>query len=373
MIFYLKSKDYLLNQYNDLSSELDYYSESQNARLEIILKSLMNVSPSILSNDVEKAEDSVDFLEVIKELTDSIKKNISSITKSKNLLKKINVDSISNSTKLDDETIMQIEKFNKIAKSLEEDYNKISLDYERFVLKYIKEFTFMAKPSVAIPEIKKPIENKVVEEIEDKQIDYNNSDGLIEEKAEEVIEDDSEYYTKNEDKKIDVPESENTVDNDSDTNKTSEDQASDDSKTEDNSYAELKDNKVLLISEKQKKVFLPYCISELNDILDRNRDYSDIHQLIESEYVLPLSRYSNPILSRFREGYNLMRQRQNASITESLNLAFELAFNTLLNPAVITACRDLDELDIYLDCLNSNELDEFKLFEIKYESVPQKV
>ena len=41
-----------------------------------------------------------------------------------------------------------------------------------------------------------------------------------------------------------------------------------------------------------------------------------------------------------------------------------------LHPAIITACRNLDELDVYLDCLEKNELDDFKIFKIKYELHP---
>lgn len=44
--------------------------------------------------------------------------------------------------------------------------------------------------------------------------------------------------------------------------------------------------------------------------------------------------------------------------------------NYSLNPAVIAACRNEDELDIYLDCLEENELEQFDIFDIKYVSAP---
>ena len=47
---------------------------------------------------------------------------------------------------------------------------------------------------------------------------------------------------------------------------------------------------------------------------------------------------------------------QKKSIIFSLNLATELVFNYNLHPAIITACRNLDELDIYLDCLENKQL-----------------
>ena len=45
-------------------------------------------------------------------------------------------------------------------------------------------------------------------------------------------------------------------------------------------------------------------------------------------------------------------------------------FNYKLNPIIIAACRNLDELDIYLDCLETNQLYDFKCFEIKFEVLP---
>ena len=73
---------------------------------------------------------------------------------------------------------------------------------------------------------------------------------------------------------------------------------------------------------------------------------------------------------------------QKKSIIFSLNLATELVFNYNLHPAIITACRNLDELDIYLDCLENkqlsyicfklenNETEKFKCFNIIFEIPP---
>ena len=133
----------------------------------------------------------------------------------------------------------------------------------------------------------------------------------------------------------------------------------------------ISDNKVLLISELQNKVFLPYTVDELQQQLKENKKYSNLKEIIENEYIIPFDRYKNSIISHFKEAYNLMRKKEHSSITDSLNLALELSFNNLLNPAIITACKNLDELDIYLDYLSSNELDKFNLFEIKYEILPK--
>lgn len=136
--------------------------------------------------------------------------------------------------------------------------------------------------------------------------------------------------------------------------------------------AEIFDNNTLLISEIQNKVVLPFSVSELEKDLEENTNYTDLQDIIDTKYTIPLDKYKNATLARFKEAYNLMRKKENASIASSLDLALELTFNNLLNPAIITACKNLDELDIYLDYLSSNELDKFKIFDIKYEMLPTK-
>ena len=139
-----------------------------------------------------------------------------------------------------------------------------------------------------------------------------------------------------------------------------------------NLKTEIRDNNTLLISEIQNKVVLPFSVSELEKDLEENTNYTDLQDIINRKYTIPLDKYKNAALARFKEAYNLMRKKENASITSSLDLALELTFNNLLNPAIITACKNLDELDIYLDYLSSNERDKFKIFDIKYEMLPTK-
>ena len=133
-----------------------------------------------------------------------------------------------------------------------------------------------------------------------------------------------------------------------------------------------KDNDTLLISEIQNKVILPYKIEDVEKIIDTNKKYNTIQEVIDGEYTLPLNKYKNSSKSRFRESYDLMRKKEKASIFDSLSIATEMVFNGSLNPAVITACNNLEELDTYVKCLNSNELDKFNFFKVKYEIMPQK-
>ena len=132
-----------------------------------------------------------------------------------------------------------------------------------------------------------------------------------------------------------------------------------------------KDNKSLIISEIKQAIFLPYKISDLEKELE-DSDYEDIQELIDEEYTLPYNKFRLASISRFKEAFKLIKKKEHGSFFDAIDLAFELMPNSLLNPAIIAACKNLDELDIYLDCLNEDELDKFKCFDIKYELYPVK-
>lgn len=132
------------------------------------------------------------------------------------------------------------------------------------------------------------------------------------------------------------------------------------------------DNNVLIVSEKDQKAYLPYKYSTVQKIYESSKDkYSSIEDVVRKLYILPLSRFKNSSFSRFREAFNLVRLKEKGSVTKALDLGLELIFHYDLNPIVIAACRNLDELDIYLDCLDSNELDDFDCFEIRFEMAPR--
>ena len=131
----------------------------------------------------------------------------------------------------------------------------------------------------------------------------------------------------------------------------------------------LEDNKTLIISEEDGKVYLPYTKAEIkNEILEHKG--TKISDLIEEKYICPLDKYKNAIRARFREGYNLMYKKEGKSRRSAVLLGIELMFETNLHPAVISACKNLEELDIYLDCLEDNELEKFSCFKIIYKSLP---
>lgn len=136
----------------------------------------------------------------------------------------------------------------------------------------------------------------------------------------------------------------------------------------------IKDNDTLIISEIQNKVILPYKSEEIKEILanSENND-SDIQKIIEENFTVPLKFYKYASISRYRETFALMRKKEQASLLDSLDLALELMKNRYVHPAIITACKNSDQLDVYLDCLETNELDDFPFFKIKYELYPMKI
>ncbi len=134
------------------------------------------------------------------------------------------------------------------------------------------------------------------------------------------------------------------------------------------------DNDILLISEKTQKAYLPYKYKDLQKIYkNSNNKYDSILDIIHDLYIIPLKNFKYPAFARFREGFKLYMHKnkkdKKPSFFKALDLALELMFKYSLNPIIITACRNLDELDIYLDCLEEKELSNFTCFEIKNEFI----
>ena len=127
----------------------------------------------------------------------------------------------------------------------------------------------------------------------------------------------------------------------------------------------------LIISEKSGKIILPFSINEINTILQESSGkYSTLEDVIKYKYTLSYDNYKNPTFARFKETYKLARKIEHLSLKESINLALELMFNYELHPAIITACKNIDELDIYLDYLETNETEKFDFFNVKFEITP---
>lgn len=127
----------------------------------------------------------------------------------------------------------------------------------------------------------------------------------------------------------------------------------------------------LIISEIDGTVTLPYKVTDLKRILRKNPEkYTSLSDIILDQYTIPLSNYKVSAVARFKEAYKLIMDREHGTKKEALKLAVELFSNYSLHPAIITACKNLNELDVYLSCLEFNELDDFRFFKIVYQSLP---
>ena len=126
---------------------------------------------------------------------------------------------------------------------------------------------------------------------------------------------------------------------------------------------------ILIVSEKDQKAYLPYRISDIEKV---KKEYPNLSQdeIINLYFVVSLDKYKYSSISRFRETMNLVLNKEHLSFFSALELSLELIFNYKLNPIIISACRNLDELNIYLDCLQEDELFDFDCFDIKFEVSP---
>lgn len=134
----------------------------------------------------------------------------------------------------------------------------------------------------------------------------------------------------------------------------------------------ITENSILIVSEKLKKVFLPYTKHEIFLYLDQYPDsYLSFQDVIEKEFVLSLDYYmKHPVVARFREAYSLIRDREAKSVIDAFKFAIDIMFRYELNPVIIAACKTEEQLENYLNCLKKNKLEDFKDFEIRFEVSP---
>jgi hypothetical protein len=135
---------------------------------------------------------------------------------------------------------------------------------------------------------------------------------------------------------------------------------------------DIQNNNTLVISEKDNKVFLPYTVSEIKSYMEKYpKEYKSLDYVINKEFVLPLDYYTkHPSLARFREAYSLIRDREAKSVFEALKYALNIMFDYDLNPAIISACKTEEALNLYIECLENKDLSKFDLFKIEFQLNP---
>lgn len=131
----------------------------------------------------------------------------------------------------------------------------------------------------------------------------------------------------------------------------------------------VESNDTLIISENLGKVIFPYNAIEILEIM-KNEGYSNPEDVIKDKFTRKLSDFKFQSISRYKETIKLVKDRDGYSLEDAIMLAIEMMGKRYLHPAIIAACRTLDELDVYLDCLDKGEVEDFKIFNIKYELYP---
>lgn len=133
-------------------------------------------------------------------------------------------------------------------------------------------------------------------------------------------------------------------------------------------------NDTLLVSEKEKKVYLPYSKNEVLEYIEQYpKQYNSFADVVSQEYIFPIEFYiKHPAIARFRETYALIRDRESKTVIDAFKLAVDTMFHHDLNPAIIAACKSQKQLEHYLGCLEKKKTDEFTDFKIKFEVTPLK-
>lgn len=242
----------------------------------------------------------------------------------------------------------KINRYNQKYKEIKNNYINHSVFEENITEKYINEL--MNGLAKTLKEIKeehtKEMENVRVEKV---MVEKANIQNEVEKKENVIQENQAE-------KKENIIQ-ENTIENQIEKKET-----------------HLKSNNTLLISEKQGKVILPYSVEEVLEIFNnKENNYNSVEEVIEDKFTRDISDYKVQFVSRYAETMKLIRYREHYSFIDAVAIATEMMKKRFLHPAIISACRNLNELDVYLDCLDKNELEDFKIFNIKYELYPMVV
>ena len=390
-----------------IQEQLDIISYLYNLQVEkraIYLQCLDKISSSIDNiKDVKNTDILFSVLNKVKNTFSILNKDIEALSNLKISLKSLN-ENLFSKYYINNSILIDLKHYNEDFNSFKNNFFETSIEIERFLKEYIGNCSFEFADSISVndeakiqPEVKaepiplEPVSDQVSTQVsESVEKDFSDSIQL----KEMSIANNQEIFNELPNKQENIEQSESLnikseanlpypdfsskeLQPFSDMKPLKTTKISDISEEvefnleEFSSKFEIHDNRVLLISEKEQKVYLPYYIDDLKKQLQKkHKKYSNIQDLIDNEYIIPLSRFKYPVLSRFKEAFSLMKYKEKASITECLDLAFELSFNNSLNPAIIPACKNLDELDMYLDCLDANTLDKFNLFEIKFDITP---
>ena len=134
---------------------------------------------------------------------------------------------------------------------------------------------------------------------------------------------------------------------------------------------EIFDNNTLRISEIDKKIYLPYTVEEVKEVLNDSGKYNSEQEVVENHFTIPTSTYMNFFTGRYKEVVSLIGRTPDCEVGKMFALG--QMFNTKVHPAIIRSCKTMNEYYYYLKCLENNNLEDFKVFDIKFEVPPAQV
>lgn len=137
-------------------------------------------------------------------------------------------------------------------------------------------------------------------------------------------------------------------------------------------YKSYNSNKLIIT---ESFAILPYTKKELQFYFDSYPDdYSSLDDVIDKEFTKPYKiSYSNSYINRFKEIFNLLRNKEQMDFFTSFRKAFSLMTNAKINPIIVSACKDETELNTYLQFINNINPKAILPFKIIFKVAPMEI
>ena len=319
---YVVDENIINNEIKELNNVLTQQRQLKKTLLLYLEKISEGIYNSINPKDTNQIHT---FLENIQKCFNRLKENIGRINELKDFL-----ESVSKSNHYEN---LDFLNYNTKCSELMEKINYDNSSYYSF-MDSLFEYIHVTFPEITVDT---NIEQKKMSELYTSQISVNELvDDNNEKSSEETNIDDSEK------KEIATKE---TVTESDDNNDTSE--------------------RVLFISYKENYAILPYSTKDLEEFFSNNPEkYSSLQDIIDKEYTISLENYKFDSSSVYDECINVAKKSKNYNTIKAMKFANNIRKIENVNPLIIKACRNLDEIELYIDFLEKNNLSNFTLFKI---------
>lgn len=283
--------------------------------------------------ETTKDDDNKEKVYIISTIEDNLSKHFNIL-----LLKNVETKKVSDSIKKIDSLIKYQNKFGKHDK-----YELVKISIEKYINKKIKK----EQTNTSIMDIDKTILEEVLVKVVQTMVDKSENKINVEEK---IVTEYIEEPKKIEDFKTKLNKNITKIE------------------------SATCNNKILIISETENKVYLPYTIDELKEYIIKDKsNYKNLQEVIKKEFIKEYKTFfKNPVKARFIETYNLIRKREKGKIIIALFYAIKMMFYKNINSAIIAACKSKLELNNYLYFLKSKNTEAFEYFKIIYDVSPHK-